>query len=200
MKTKLISRLLLMGLLLLGLAACSSGEDDQPKFVGTWDAENYAILFSDDVLNDPDMGEYTSLKAQITFGSSGEFAIHVIMSVDFPTLLADQVAEMGESVEINAEVLELTISYTGTYEIVSQGEIQMSLDPNGFSFSPAEYCFSMAGEESCEDLSDIADQGTDISGFDSGAAFYEFSGAYLYMWDDECDYPNEKDCALKLTK
>ena len=77
--------------------------------------------------------------------------------------------------------------------------VELNFEENTLNYSPQEYCFSAAGEEQCLDMGEVV-QGIEVDVLGYTAGYYEIDEHNLAIWDDECDYPTEQNCALMLTK
>lgn len=179
--------------------ACGLGiGGDGDALEGKWELTSDAALFGDeDALFAEEGEEFFDAKVFFTFGSSGDFLLEIPLFIDYEGIFSN--SGFDASVEIVAEPLNMLISISGTYEQLSGDIIQLDLDPNSIAYSPAEYCFSLGGEEICQDLSEIT-QEFETSDFELGTGNYEIDGSTLTMWDDVCDYPADQTCAMIFTK
>ncbi len=187
-------------LFLVSQACAIGGGGDVDDFVGTWTMSDETIsnlLDLEDLGLEEGQEDYMSFEVAFTFGSDGEFEFEMTLNMDFEALLTEMTG--GLDMEIVAEPLELNVTATGTYELPSDGVIELTFDEDSISLSPEEYCFTVAGMETCEDMSEFT-EGIDIASFGSGSGYYEFDGSTLIIWDDDCDYPDDDSCALILEK
>ena len=185
-------------LLLLASFACDLlGTGDPEQFAGTWDMQNETDFLDEDSFGLEGAEEFMDFNITFTFSSENDITFGMTISMDIYGMLMKELA--GEEVEIVAEPLVLTMSVDGTYELVSGDVIQFNFDNTTLAYSPEEYCFSVMGEETCWDMKESV-EGVDIPVIGSGAGYYEIDENTLTLWDDDCDYPTEQTCAIKLTK
>lgn len=178
------------------LASCAASDEDM--LVGTWQLSNIETLFDEDGGDFSQFEEYVDLDLTLVFKSNGEFTFDVALMMDLQAMMAALMGDLG--VEIEAENLDIQVSMGGTYEIESPGVLLLNLDSGKLTTSPEEFCFSVAGFESCQGIEEITGEFVDIFPFDSGTALYEVDETSLTIWDDSCDYPADQSCAAQFTK
>lgn len=194
--TKSISFFTLVALLPL---ACGLGIGGDPDaLVGKWEMTNISSFYSEDDLGitEEDM-EFVTIEAHFTFNSDGNYVFELSFDIDFVSIFVDDLA--NESVEIIAEPYNMVIASGGTYTTPFNGVLQLNLDPNSFSHSTPEYCITVAGEEICNDMSDLG-EGFEPSDFDLGSMSYEIDGATMKLGNNDCEQPSDTPCTLNLTK
>lgn len=191
-KTKIIYLLIAAS---FALSACGGGGD---SLEGRWELTNEGAFFGEEEeLLAEDGEEFFQADVFFTFGNSGELLVEIPLFIDYPGLFSS--SGFDSSIEIIAEPLNMLLSFSGTYEKLPGDIIQLELDPDSVTYSPAEYCFSIGGEETCQDLVEVTED-FEASDFEVGTGNYEVIESTLTVWDDDCDYPNDQTCSLVFTK
>lgn len=195
MKSHQTKMIYIIAVAALALSACGGGGD---SLEGRWELTNEDAFFGEEEeFLAEDGGEFFDADVYFIFGNSGELLVEVPLFIDYAGLFSS--SGLDASIEIVAEPLNMLLSFSGTYEQLSGDIVQLELDPDSVTYSPDEYCFSIGGEETCQDLFEVTED-FEASDFDLGTGNYEVVDSTLTIWDDDCDYPSDQTCTMVFTK
>lgn len=186
-----------MVIMVLILVGCASTDEDKELIVGRWELSNIESIMADEAVDFAEFEEYMQMSLAMNFASDGTFTFEINMMLDMPSMLADL---MGSDLEIDAETADINISIDGTYEIASKGELLLNFENDSVTVSPDEYCFTVAGFETCQSVEEFAGGMDEFAFYGDEGAYYEVDATSLTLWDDECDYPDDATCAANFTK
>lgn len=182
------------------LAGC--GASDEDMLVGTWQLSNIEAVLAAEEIDISEFEEYMQLDLALVFNADGEISFELSILLDFEAMIADSMGDLG--LEIEVESLDVQVSMGGTYEIDSPGVLLIRFDADNLTTTPEEVCFTVAGFENCQNVEEVLGEITgefeDIFTSENDTAFFEVDETSLTIWDDNCDYPEDQECAAHFTK